>query len=104
MLLSLVLEAVCKDIHGFHNLYGLTQLVVLVFVSKCELSMFSDSFIIKGIQLHNHFWQKMSNKEELVFVNCIHEGCKSERMFLKHPKEQLPEYVCTKHRRLYDIF
>lgn len=43
----------------------------------------------------------MATKEELVFVNCIHEGCKSQRMFLKHPKEALPEYVCMKHRRLY---
>lgn len=50
-----------------------------------------------------HFGQKMSNKEELVFINCIHEGCKSQRMFMKHPKEKLPEYVCTKHRRLYSL-
>lgn len=45
----------------------------------------------------------MSNKEELVFVNCIHEGCKSKRMFMKPAKEELPEYVCIKHRRLYPI-
>lgn len=51
-----------------------------------------------------HFAQKMSNKEELVFINCIHEGCKSQRMFMKHPKEKLPEYVCTKHRRLYSLY
>ena len=51
-----------------------------------------------------HFAQKMSNKEELVFINCIHEGCKSQRMFMKRPNEKLPEYVCTKHRRLYFLF
>ena len=36
-------------------------------------------------------------------MNCIHEGCKSRRMFLKHGKESLPEYVCIKHRRLASI-
>ena len=46
----------------------------------------------------------MSNKEELVFVNCIHEGCRSKRMFMKPAKGELPEYVCTKHRRLYSFY
>lgn len=36
-------------------------------------------------------------------MNCIHEGCKSKRMFMKPAKGELPEYVCTKHRRLYPL-
>ena len=56
-----------------------------------------------GVSRAESFQQKMSNKEELVFVNCIHEGCKSKRMFMKPTKGELPEYVCTKHRRLYPL-
>lgn len=43
----------------------------------------------------------MPTNEEIVYINCLHKGCECKRMFLLPESEELPEYVCIKHRRLY---
>lgn len=44
----------------------------------------------------------MNPEEELVSLNCVHSGCECKRIFLRQHGAALPEYVCIKHRRLYD--
>lgn len=43
----------------------------------------------------------MVAKKSVVFVNCVHHGCSCQRMFLLQDEEDLPQYACIKHRRLY---
>lgn len=44
---------------------------------------------------------RMSNSDELVYLECIHKGCTYKRQFLKRRGVELPQYVCLRHRRLY---
>lgn len=44
---------------------------------------------------------RMSNSDELVYMECIHKGCTCKRQFLKRRGAEMPQYVCLRHRRLY---
>ena len=48
------------------------------------------------------FCFNMVSSDEIVYVNCIHKGCECKRMFLQPESAELPDYVCIKHRRLFE--